>query len=50
MYDNISRHHPSHGDPANAPYIWTARLLMVAMVVVCVILIKRSWARKQLDG
>ena len=40
----------SHGDPANVPYIWTARLLMVAMLVVCAILIKRSWARKKLEG
>jgi len=39
-----------HGDPANIPYIWVARLLMVLMVVVCVVLIKRSWARKRLES
>jgi hypothetical protein len=34
----------------DVPYLWVARLLMVAMAVIGIVLIKRSWHRKHLEG
>lgn len=36
--------------PENVAYLWAARALMVAMVIVGAFLIKRSWSRKHLAG
>ncbi len=33
-------------DPSQIPYLWLSRGVMVALLVIGVILIKRSWARK----
>ncbi len=36
-------------DPENVPYLWTARVLMLAMAAIGMYLIKRSWDRKGLS-
>jgi len=37
-------------DSGSIPYLWLARLLMVAVVLVGLVLIRRGWARKTRDS
>jgi hypothetical protein len=36
-------------DPASVPYVWAARGILVALVVVFLILIRRAWRRNGRD-
>ncbi len=37
-------------EAGNVPYLWLARILMIALVVVGAILIRRSWVHKTMDS
>jgi len=37
-------------EAGNIPYLWLARILMIALVVVGAILIRRSWVHKTMDS
>ena len=35
--------------PADAPFLWGARLLMLAVVVLFVIVVRAAWGRRRLE-
>jgi SNF family Na+-dependent transporter len=37
-------------DPANRPYLWGARVMIVALLLVMVLLIRKAWNKKRIVG
>ena len=37
-------------DPANRPYLWGARVMIVALLLVMLLLIRKAWDKKRTQG